>query len=208
VIELFAADTPNGKKISIMLEEINYDYKVTIVNLSKDEQFNPDFRKISPFSKIPVITDHKKNISIFESGAILMYLAEQSNKFYNEKERNIINQWLMAQMGLVGPLIGQHHQFHHYNPGKSEFGEQRYFKITKRIYQDLDERLSVSKYLAGENYTIADIATWPWIARHEWHDIGLKNFKSLSRWYEEISKREAVIKGYDLLKNGSKIPLP
>ena len=189
-----------------MLEEINYDYKVTIVNLSKDEQFNPDFRKISPFSKIPVITDHKKNISIFESGAILMYLAEQSNKFYNEKERNIINQWLMAQMGLVGPLIGQHHQFHHYNPGKSEFGEQRYFKITKRIYQDLDERLSVSKYLAGENYTIADIATWPWIARHEWHDIGLKNFKSLSRWYEEISKREAVIKGYDLLKNGSKIP--
>ncbi len=208
MIELFAADTPNGKKISIMLEEINYDYKVTIVNLSKDEQFNPDFRKISPFSKIPVITDHKKNISIFESGAILMYLAEQSNKFYNEKERNIINQWLMAQMGLVGPLIGQHHQFHHYNPGKSEFGEQRYFKITKRIYQDLDERLSVSKYLAGENYTIADIATWPWIARHEWHDIGLKNFKSLSRWYEEISKREAVIKGYDLLKNGSKIPLP
>ena len=191
-----------------MLEEINYDYKVTIVNLSKDEQFNPDFRKISPFSKIPVITDHKKNISIFESGAILMYLAEQSNKFYNEKERNIINQWLMAQMGLIGPLIGQHHQFHHYNPGKSEFGEQRYFKITKRIYQDLDERLSVSKYLAGENYTIADIATWPWIARHEWHDIGLKNFKSLSRWYEEISKREAVIKGYDLLKNGSKIPLP
>ena len=191
-----------------MLEEINYDYKVTIVNLSKDEQFNPDFRKISPFSKIPVITDHKKNISIFESGAILMYLAEQSNKFYNEKERNIINQWLMAQMGLIGPLIGQHHQFHHYNPGKSEFGEQRYFKITKRIYQDLDERLSASKYLAGENYTIADIATWPWIARHEWHDIGLKNFKSLSRWYEEISKREAVIKGYDLLKNGSKIPLP
>mgnify|MGYP001393028588 FL=1 len=208
MIELFAADTPNGKKISIMLEEINYDYKVTIVNLSKDEQFNPDFRKISPFSKIPVITDHKKNISIFESGAILMYLAEQSNKFYNEKERNIINQWLMAQMGLIGPLIGQHHQFHHYNPGKSEFGEQRYFKITKRIYQDLDERLSVSKYLAGENYTIADIATWPWIARHEWHDIGLKNFKSLCRWYEEISKREAVVKGYDLLKNGSKIPLP
>ena len=208
MIELFAADTPNGKKISIMLEEINYDYKVTIVNLSKDEQFNPDFRKISPFSKIPVITDHKKNISIFESGAILIYLAEQSNKFYNEKERNIINQWLMAQMGLIGPLIGQHHQFHHYNPGKSEFGEQRYFKITKRIYQDLDERLSASKYLAGENYTIADIATWPWIARHEWHDIGLKNFKSLCRWYEEISKREAVVKGYDLLKNGSKIPLP
>ena len=206
MIELFAADTPNGKKISIMLEEINYDYKVTIVNLSKDEQFNPDFRKISPFSKIPVITDHKKNISIFESGAILMYLAEQSNKFYNEKERNIINQWLMAQMGLIGPMIGQHHQFHHYNPGKSEFGEQRYFKISKTIYKDLDERLAKSKYLAGQNYTIADIATWPWIARHEWHDVGLKNFKNLTRWYLEIANRKAVIKGYDLLKNGSEIP--
>ena len=208
MIELFAADTPNGKKISIMLEEINYDYKVTIVNLSKDEQFNPDFRKISPFSKIPVITDHKKNISIFESGAILMYLAEQSNKFYNEKERNIINQWLMAQMGLIGPLIGQHHQFHHYNPGKSEFGEQRYFKITKRIYQDLDERLSASKYLAGENYTIADIATWPWIARHEWHDVGLKNFKNLTRWYLEIASRKAVIKGFDFMNRNEKIPKP
>ena len=208
MIELFAADTPNGKKISIMLEEINYDYKVTIVNLSKDEQFNPDFRKISPFSKIPVITDHKKNISIFESGAILIYLAEQSNKFYNEKERNIINQWLMAQMGLVGPLIGQHHQFHHYNPGKSKFGEERYFKITKTIYKDLDERLGQSKYLAGENYTIADIATWPWIARHEWHDIGLKNYKNLSRWYLEISKREAVIKGFDFMNRGEVIAKP
>ena len=137
-----------------------------------------------------------------------MYLAEQSNKFYNEKERNIINQWLMAQMGLIGPLIGQHHQFHHFNPGKSKFGEERYFNITKKLYEDLNERLENSKFLAGETYTIADIATWPWIARHEWHDIGLKNFKNLSRWYEEISKREAVIKGYDLLKNGSKIPLP
>ena len=113
----------------------------------------------------------------------------------------------MAQMGLIGPLIGQHHQFHHYNPGKSNFGEERYFKITKRLYQDLDERLAVSKFLAGENYTIADIATWPWIARHEWHDIGLKKFINLNRWYIEISKREAVIKGYDFMKKGEKIPL-
>jgi len=137
-----------------------------------------------------------------------MYLGEKSNKFYDLKDRNIINQWLMAQMGLIGPMIGQHHQFHHYNSGKSEFGEQRYFKITKTIYKDLDERLASSKYLAGESYTIADIATWPWIARHEWHDIGLKNFKNLTRWYLEIAGREAVIKGYDLLKNGSKIPKP
>ena len=208
MIELFSADTPNGKKITIMLEEIGYKYKLTNINLIKGEQFNPDFKKISPFSKIPVIIDHDNNVTIFESGAILMYLGEKSNKFYDLKDRNIINQWLMAQMGLIGPMIGQHHQFHHYNPGKSEFGEQRYFKITKTLYKDLDERLASSKYLTGENYTIADIATWPWIARHEWHDIGLKNFKNLTRWYSEIATRKAVIKGYDLLKNGSEIPKP
>ena len=208
MIELFAADTPNGKKISIMLEEVGYEYKVTKVDLSNDDQFNPEFRKISPFSKIPVIIDHDNNKeAVFESGAILIYLGEKSNQFYDKKNRLKINQWLMAQMGLIGPLIGQHHQFHHYNPGKSNFGEEIYFKITKRLYQYLDERLAVSKFLAGENYTIADIATWPWIARHEWHDIGLKKFINLNRWYIEISKREAVIKGYDFMKKGEKIPL-
>ena len=207
MIELFTADTPNGKKISIMLEEIGYDYKVTKVDISNDEQFKPEFVKISPFSKIPVIIDHENNESIFESGAILIYLAEKSEKFYDKNERLNINQWLMAQMGTIGPMIGQHHQFHHYNPGKSEFGEERYFKIAKRIYQELDNRLKQSKFLAGENYTIADIATWPWLARHEWHDIGLKNYQNLSRWYLEISNRDAVIKGYDLYKNGSKVPI-
>ena len=133
MIELFAADTPNGKKISIMLEEISYDYKVTKVDLGKGDQFKKEFRKISPFSKIPVIIDHKNKVSVFESGAILIYLGEKSNKFYKENDRNIINQWLMAQMGLIGPMIGQHHQFHHYNPGKSEFGEQRYFKIAETL---------------------------------------------------------------------------
>jgi GST-like protein len=209
LIELFSADTPNGKKISIMLEEIGFEYKVTKVNLNNGDQFKPEFRKISPFSKIPVIIDHKNNgETIFESGAILMYLGEKSGKFYNNKERLKINQWLMAQMGYVGPIIGQHHQFHHYNPGKSEFGEERYFKITRSIYKDLDERLSYSNFLAGSNYTIADIATWPWIARHEWHDIGLKNFKNLTRWYLEISNREAVIKGYAFMKSGEVIPKP
>jgi len=208
VIELFSADTPNGKKISIMLEEIKFNYKVTKIDLYKDEQFKPEFRKISPFSKIPVIIDHDNKKTVFESGAILIYLGEKSNKFYDQKERLVINQWLMAQMGLVGPLIGQHHQFHHYNPGKSEFGEERYFKIARRLYSDLDERLEQSKYLAGENYTIADIATWPWIARHEWHDIGLKNYKNLTRWYLEIANREAVIKGYNFMKKGEKIPKP
>ena len=209
MIELFAADTPNGKKISIMLEEIDFKYKVTNVNLLEGEQFNPDFRKISPFSKIPVIVDHNNNKeAIFESGAILIYLGEKSNKFYDTEDRLKINQWLMAQMGYVGPIIGQHHQFHHYNPGKSKFGEERYFKITKSIYKDLDERLEKSKYLAGENYSIADIATWPWIARHEWHDIGLKNYKSLTRWYLEIADREAVVKGYNFMNKEAKIPLP
>ena len=209
MIELLSADTPNGKKIGIMLEEIKFDYKVTKVNINKDEQFKPEFRKISPFSKIPVIIDHDNNKeTIFESGAILMYLGERSNKFYEQKDRLIINQWLMAQMGLIGPLIGQHHQFHHYNHGKSEFGEQRYFKITKTLYGDLDERLGNSKFLASEDYTIADIATWPWIARHEWHDIGLKNYKNLTRWYLEIANREAVIKGYDFMKRGEIISQP
>ena len=206
MIELFTADTPNGKKISIMLEEIEFDYKVTKINIYKDEQFKPEFKKISPFSKTPVIIDHDNKRSLFESGAILIYLAEQSGKFYDLQERTTINQWLMGQMGYVGPMLGQHHQFHHYNPGKSDFGEKRYFKISKRIYKELDERLMVSKFLAGKEYTIADIATFPWIARHEWHDIGLKKFEGLTRWYQEISKREAVIKGYDLLKNGEKIP--
>ena len=206
MIELFTAATPNGVKISIMLQEIDYEFKVTKVDLSKDEQFKVEFKKISPFSKIPVIIDHSNNQSVFESGAILIYLAEKSNKFYEVKERNIINQWLMGQMGYVGPMLGQHHQFHHYNPGKSDFGEERYFKIAKRIYEDLDQRLSKSKYLACENYTIADIATWPWIARHEWHDIGLKKYKNLTRWYLDISNREAVIKGYDIFKDGSQIP--
>ncbi len=208
MIELFTADTPNGKKISIMLEEIGYEYKVTKIDIYKDKQFTSEFRKISPFSKIPVIIDHDNNESIFESGAILIYLGEKSNKFYEKNNRTIINQWLMAQMGLVGPLIGQHHQFHHFNPGKSKFGEERYFKIAQRLYEDLDERLSVSKFLAGEKYTIADIATWPWIARHEWHDIGLKNFKNLTKWYVEIAERDAVIKGYDLMNSGSVIPKP
>ena len=113
----------------------------------------------------------------------------------------------MGQMAYVGPFLGQHHQFHHYNPGKSEFGEERYFKIAKKIYKELDERFSASKFLAGEDYTIADIATFPWIARHEWHDIGLKKFKNLNRWYKEIAQREAVQKGYDLLKKGEIIPI-
>ena len=191
-----------------MLEEIGYEYKVTKIDLDKGDQFEPNFKKISPLSKIPVIIDHKNNETIFESGAILIYLAEQSGKFYDKKNLLEINQWLMAQIGYVGPMLGQHHQFHHYNPGKSKFGEDRYFKISKRIYSELDERLSNSKFLAGANYTIADIGTFPWIARHEWHDIGLKDYKNLTRWYNEISKREAVIKGFIFMNKNEFPPKP
>jgi len=206
LVELFYSNTPNGKKISIMLEEIKFDYKISEINLSNGEQFDSNFRKISPLSKIPAITDHKNNISLFQSGAILIYLAEKSGKFYDKDNRISINQWLMAQMGDIGPMLGQHHQFHHYNPGKSKFGEERYFDIAKRIYKDLDEHLSLSNFLAGKNYSIADIATFPWIARHQWHDIELKNFEHLSRWYEIISRRESAIKGFDPLNSGESIP--
>tara|TARA_S200000501_G_scaffold350288_1_gene367156 strand:+ start:513 stop:1142 length:630 start_codon:yes stop_codon:yes gene_type:complete len=209
VIELFSSDTPNGKKIAIMLEEIGLNYKVTKVDLDKKEQFKTEFINISPFSKIPVVIDHDNNKeTIFESGAILIYLAEKVGKFYDNSDRLKINQWLMAQMGLIGPMIGQHHQFHHYNPGKSKFGEERYFEITKKLYQVLDNRLKTSEFLAGTKYSIADIATWPWIARHEWHDIGLKNYKNLTRWYMNIAKRDKVIKGYDFMKKGERIPKP
>ena len=208
MIDLYAADTPNGKKISIMLEEVNLPYKVIPVNLSEGEQFKEDFVKMSPFSKIPVIKDDDNNKHVFGSGAILIYLAEKTQKFYNKENKINIDQWLMAQMGLVGPLIGAYHSFYRFNKGKSKYGEERYFKITKDLYQRLNDRLSVSKYLAGEEYTIADIATWPWIARHQWHDIGLKNYKQLTKWYLNIAERESVKKGYEFMKQGDKIPLP
>ena len=191
-----------------MLEEIGYEYKVTKVDINNGEQFKEDFKKISPFSKIPVIIDHKNNKTIFESGAILIYLAEKSGKFYDETKRTEINQWLMAQMGYIGPMLGQHHQFHHYNPGKSKFGEDRYFKISKRIYQELDDVLSKSKFLSGKDYTIADIGTFPWIARHEWHDIGLKKYENLTRWYLEIYERDAVKKGFSFMNKDEIPPKP
>ena len=191
-----------------MLEEIGIDYKISLINLKTNEQYNPEFIKISPFSKIPVIIDHKNNKSIFESGAILIYLAELSGKYYDKEERLNINQWLMAQMGYVGPMLGQHHQFHHYNPGKSKFGEDRYFEISRKIYQQLDDRLAVSEYLASKVYSIADIATFPWIARHDWHDIGLNNYENLKRWYLNVSKREKVLKGYKLMNENRTPPQP
>ena len=202
MFELFADSTPNARKISIMLEEINEDYDVTLINLNKGEQFEDEFKKISPFSKIPVL--RHDNQTIFESGAILIYLANLSGEFYGSN-KNLTTQWLMAQIGYIGPMLGQHHQFHYYNSGKSEFGEQRYFKIAETIYKNLDDHLLKNNYLADE-YSIADIAVYPWIARHTIHDIGLNKFKNLMRWYNQITLRPAVIKGYDLFKDGSRPP--
>jgi len=192
-----------------MLEEIGYEYKVIKLDLSKGDQFKIEFKKISPFSKIPAIIDHENNNeAIFESGAILIYLAEKSGMFYDKKNKSKIDQWLMAQMGSIGPFIGQYHFFYRFNKGLSEIGEKRYFEITQNIYKVLDDHLAKNKFLAGENYTIADIATWPWIARHQWHDIGLKNYSKLCKWYEVIAGRSAVIKGYKFMDKNSEIPKP
>jgi len=205
MFQLFADSTPNARKVSIMLEEINENYQVSLIDLDKGEQFSEDFKKISPFSKIPVLKNLKTGESYFESGAILIYLANYSGDFYGVN-KDLTNQWLMIQMAYVGPMIGQHHQFHHYHPGKSSFGEERYFQIAKTIYERLDNHLSHNEYLA-KTYSIADIATFPWIARHPIHDIGLKNYSNLTRWYNLIKIRPAVLKGYDLFKKDEFPPL-
>ena len=205
MFQLFADSTPNARKVSIMLEEINEIYQVSLIDLDKGEQFSEDFKKISPFSKIPVLKNLKTGESYFESGAILIYLANYSGDFYGEN-KDLTNQWLMIQMAYVGPMIGQHHQFRHYHPGKSSFGEERYFQIAKTIYERLDNHLSHNEYLA-KTYSIADIATFPWMARHPIHDIGLKKYPNLTRWYNLIKIRPAVLKGYDLFKQDEFPPL-
>ena len=206
MIELFYSPTPNGRKVSIMLEETKIKYKVTSINLGKEEQFKPEFLKINPYGKIPAIIDHEKDLVLIESGAILIYLARKSNQFLHKENEIRIFEWLMFQTGNVGPMLGQHHHFHHFNPGKSKYAEDRFFKNSIRVYEVLDKILSKNNYLAGEDYSIADIATFPWIARHNWHDIGLKKYKHLSKWYEFISNRSAVKKGYDCLNTGEQIP--
>ena len=182
-----------------MLEEIKFEYKVTKINILKGAQFEPKFRAISPFSKIPVIIDHDNNTSVFESGAILMYLGEKSGKFYPEKNKGLIIQWLMGQMAYVGPMLGQHHQFHHYNPGKSNWGEERYFKIAKTIYKDLDERLEKSEFLAGD-YSIADMASFPWVTAYKRYEVDLDKFENVRRWFDDLKNRPAVRRGMDVGK--------
>ena len=208
MIDLYTWATPNGRKISILLEELKVDYKIIPVNIIKNEQFNINFLKISPNNKIPAIYDHESNMSLMESGAIMLYLAEKYKKFIpsSNKERFKCIEWLNFQTASQGPMLGQAHHFLKFNKGKSEYAEKRYHDEAKRLYEVINTNLKNSTYLAGDNYTIADIATWPWIARFEWHQIDIKKYDHLVKWYKNISSREAVKKGYDLPHTGAHIP--
>lgn len=211
MIDLYTWSTPNGRKVSIMLEECGLEYNVHPINISKDEQFAPDFLKIAPNNRIPAIVDNDNGFSLFESGAILMYLAKKSGKFWPQDDegnwRTI--EWLMWQMGGVGPMIGQAHHFLKANKGKSEYSEQRYLNESKRLYGVLDRRLADNQFMAGAEYTIADIATWPWISRFEWHMVDITEFPNVLRWYKEIAARPAVEKGYHIpVHQPDGIPMP
>jgi len=209
VYDLYTWGTPNGRKVSIMLEELGLEYKVHAVNITKDEQFDPDFLKISPNNKIPALVDRDEDCALMESGAIMIYLADKLGQLLPVAgpERYNVLQWLMMQMGSVGPMLGQTHHFVKFNKGKSEYAEQRYSSETNRIYGVLDKRLSSAEFL-GDGYSIADIATWPWISRFEWQEIEFSNYPNLLRWYLEIADRPATQSGYDIPENGAKIPRP
>ena len=206
MINLYTWPTPNGRKISILLEELKIPYKVIPINIEKDEQFSKEFSLISPNNKIPVITDLETKTNIFESGAIMLYLANKYRKYLSDKSYWPIMEWFMFQLTQVGPYLGQAHQFLYYHSGKSKFAEDRYINYVKRVYRTLDSRLENSEYL-GIEYSIADIATWPWVARFERHRVDLKNYPNVLRWYKLISKRSAVIKGYNVVGKFEKIPL-
>ena len=205
MIDLYSSATPNGRKISIMLEELGVQYNAIHIDLEKKEQFSNFFSKISPSNKIPVIVDNDRKITVFESGAILLYLAKKYGKFLNKNYYWEIVQWLFFQMSYVGPMLGQAHQYLFYNPGKSKFAEEKSKSYTKHVYQILDERLSSREYIVDE-YSIADISIWPWIARFERHQINLNEYPNVLRWYLEISNRTAVIKGYNVVGDYYEIP--
>jgi GST-like protein len=209
MIDLYTWMTPNGRKISIALEEFELPYRAIAVDISKDEQFAPEFLKISPNNKIPAIVDHDTGIAMMESGAILMYLAEKTGKLMppSGPEHWIVIQWLMMQMGHVGPMLGQTHHFVFYNKGKAPYAEQRYLKENARIYKVLDTRLDEAEFLGGD-YSIADIATWPWISRFERQQMNLSDYPNLKRWYLEIAARPAVQRGYHVPQRLEDVPIP
>ena len=207
--ELYTWGTPNGRKVSIALEELAVDYKVKAINITKDEQFAPDFLAISPNNKIPALVDTKANFALMESGAILIYLADKVGELLppSGEERYEVLQWLMMQMGAVGPMLGQTHHFVKFNKGKSAYAEERYSSETNRIYGVLDKQLSTSQFLT-KSFSIADIATWPWISRFEWQEIDFSKYPNLLRWYLEIADRPATQRGYDVPQTGAEIPRP
>ena len=207
MIDLYSSSTPNGRKITIMLEELDIKYNPILISLDKKEQFSPEFSKISPTNKIPVIVDKESGQIIFESGAILLYLAKKYNKFLNEKDYWNVVQWLFFQMAYVGPMLGQAHQYLFYHKGKSEFAEEKSRGYTNNVYEILNTQLSKYNYVCNE-YSIADIAVWPWIARFKRHQINLKKYPNVLRWYLNIAKRPAVIKGYNIIGDFDEIPVP
>jgi len=209
VIDLYTWTTPNGRKVSIALEELGIPYTVHPIDIGKDEQFAPAFLKISPNNRIPAIVDRNSDFSLMESGAILLYLAEKTGKLMPKelKARYRVIEWLMWQMGGIGPMLGQVHHFVKYNPGKAPYAEERYSKEAHRLYGVLDKLLGQHEYMAGD-YSIADIATWPWISRFEWQQIDLAKYPNVKRWYVAIAKRPAVQKGYQVPKKVTDIPMP
>tara|TARA_Y100001949_G_C15973080_1_gene324810 strand:- start:1145 stop:1768 length:624 start_codon:yes stop_codon:yes gene_type:complete len=207
MIDLYSSPTPNGRKISIMLEELGVEYNPIFINLEQKEQFSEEFSKISPSNKIPVIVDKNNNQTIFESGAILLYLAKKYNKFLDDDNYWEIVQWVFFQMAYVGPMLGQAHQYLFYNPGKSKFAEEKTKGYAKHIYEILNKKLSEQEYFSNK-YSIADIAIWPWIARFERHQVDLNNYPNVRRWYLQISKRPAVVKGYNVVGDFFDIPKP
>jgi GSH-dependent disulfide-bond oxidoreductase len=213
MIDLYTWTTPNGRKASIMLEESGLEYEVHPINIgTNEEQFQPHFLEISPNNKIPAIVDRDNGYSMFESGAILIYLADKVGKFLPPQDHYLkrmdVIQWLMFQMGGVGPFFGQTHHFARFAKEKIPYAIERYVKEGKRLYGVMDKRLASNAYLAGDDYSIADIATWPWVSRFEWHELGngLDGFPNVKRWYSEIAARPAVQKGYDVPQTGAAVP--
>ena len=209
MIDLYTWSTPNGRKVSIMLEECGLDYAAHPVDISKDEQFKPDFLKISPYNRIPAIIDRDNGKSLFESGAILLYLADKTGKFMPKDKDGywLAMQWLMWQMGGVGPMIGQVHHFLRNAKGKAPYAEERYLKEAHRLYGVLDRRLADREFVAYD-YSVADIAIWPWISRFEWQTIDLNQYPNVKRWYLAIAGRPATQKGYKVPKDVGEIPMP
>ncbi|MGD9510182.1 MAG: glutathione S-transferase family protein [Geminicoccaceae bacterium] len=210
MIDLYTWSTPNGRKVSIMLEECGLPYRVHPIDIGKDEQFRPEFLAISPNNKIPAIVDQDSGQSVFESGAILIWLAEKTGLFLPSAPaaRIAALEWLMFQMGGVGPMLGQAHHFLRFNPGKAPYAEQRYAAEAKRLYGVIDRRLAEKPYLAGKDLTIADFATWPWLSRWEWQGIDMAEFPHVRRWYRELAARPGLQRGYDVPAMGHSIPLP